>query len=440
MTISRRQILGGAGFLAAAAALNGCAGFSGGGGNGGGGGDGGDGGQNTLTFTTWGSPAEEEGFRRGIDAFKAANSGVDVQLNLVPYEQIFTNIDAQLQAGTAPDLFRVDYGTIGAYSSQDQLLDLSSYVDTAAAEEFLPAMWQAVQYDGKPFGVPHQTDTSALVYRTDFFEQAGITNVPDSLASAWTWDEFRQVAEQLRGSIPGDLYPFVYNWQLGGSTRWLSWLFQAGGRLFDEDLTGSAIESDAGRKALEFTQGFFTDGLVPPSSSVKSSTYADDAFSAGTTAMAFVGNFVLPGLDENITDFEWSATYLPRDERGACDLGGNALVATKNARNPELAAEFLKFMTRPDQMSDFCARAMELPTLNSLVGTELDYQTRPDIAGIFVEQATTLEPSDVEQLTSPAMATINPKLRDELEAAFTQGRPVEETLANIAAAVDEAAG
>ncbi|WP_104180219.1 sugar ABC transporter substrate-binding protein [Arthrobacter sp. B0490] len=436
MTISRRQILGGAGFLAAAAALNGCAGFSGGGNDSGGDGDGTD----TLTFTTWGSAAEEEGFRKGIAAFEAANSGTKVELNLVPYEQIFTNIDAQLQAGTAPDLFRVDYGTIGAYSSQDQLLDLSGYFDTAAAEEFLPAMWQAVQFDGKPFGVPHQTDTSALVYRTDLFEQAGITSVPDTLDSAWTWDEFRQVAEQLRGSIPDDLYPFVYNWQLGGSTRWLSWLFQAGGRLFNDDLTGSAIESDAGRKALEFTQGFFTDGLVPPSSSVKSSTYADDAFSAGTTAMAFVGNFVLPGLDENIKDFEWGATYLPRDERGACDLGGNALVATKSARNPELAAEFLKFMTQPEQMSDFCARAMELPTLNSLVGTELDYQTRPDIAGIFVEQATTLEPSDVEQLTAPAMATINPKLRDQLEAAFTQGQPVEETLANIAAAVDEAAG
>jgi multiple sugar transport system substrate-binding protein len=435
MTISRRQILGGAGFLAAAAALNGCAGF---GGNDGGGG--GDGDANTLTFTTWGSPAEEEGFRKGIAAFEAANSGTKVELNLVPYEQIFQNIDAQLQAGTAPDLFRVDYGTIGAYSSQDQLLDLSDYFDTAAAEEFLPSMWEAVQFDGKPFGVPHQTDTSALVYRTDLFEQAGIGAVPDSLESAWTWDEFRQVAEQLRGSLPDDLYPFVYNWQLGGSTRWLSWLFQAGGRLFNDDLTGSAIDSDAGRKALEFTQGFFTDGLVPPSSSVKSSTYADDAFSAGTTAMAFVGNFVLPGLEENIQGFEWGATYLPRDERGACDLGGNALVATRNARNPELAAEFLKFMTQPDQMSDFCARAMELPTLNSLVGTDLDYQTRPDIAGIFVEQATTLEPGDVQQLTSPAMATINPKLRDQLEAAFTQGQPVEQTLANIAAAVDEAAG
>ncbi|MBG6182939.1 ABC-type glycerol-3-phosphate transport system substrate-binding protein [Arthrobacter sp. CAN_A214] len=173
---------------------------------------------------------------------------------------------------------------------------------------------------------------------------------------------------------------------------------------------------------------------------MKSSTYADSAFAAGTTALASVGDFVLPSLDETITDFEWGATYLPRDERGACDLGGNALVATKNARNPELAAEFLKFIVQPDQMSDFCARAMELPTLQFLVGTDLDYQTRPDIAGIFVDQATTLQPEDVQQLTNPAMAEINPKLRDQLEAAFTQNQSAEETLANIAAAVAEATG
>ncbi|MBG6217131.1 multiple sugar transport system substrate-binding protein [Arthrobacter sp. CAN_A6] len=334
----------------------------------------------------------------------------------------------------------MDYGTIGAYSSQDQLLDLSSYFDTAEAEAFLPAMWQAIQFNGMPYGVPHQTDTSAIVYRRDLFEQAGISSVPDSLDSAWTWEEFEGVAQQLRASLPPDLYPAVYNWQLGGSTRWLSWLFQAGGRLFNDDLSGPAIESEAGTRALTFTQNLFRENLVPPNSSVKSSTYADNAFAAGTTALAFVGNFVLPSLDETITDFEWGATYLPRDERGACDLGGNALVATKNARNPELAAEFLKFMVQPDQMSDFCARAMELPTLQSLVGTELDYQTRPDIAGIFVDQATTLQPEDVQQLTNPAMAEINPKLRDQLEAAFTQNQSVDETLANIATAVAEATG
>ena len=43
---------------------------------------------------------------------------------------------------------------------------------------------------------------------------------------------------------------------------------------------------------------------------------------------------------------------------------------------------------------------------------------------VFVEQATVIEPADVRQLTSPAMAAINVALQDELEAAFV-GRPVD---------------
>ncbi|GAB3538003.1 sugar ABC transporter substrate-binding protein [Arthrobacter tecti] len=433
MQVSRRQVLGGAGALSVGALLSACSGFSQPQSS-----DGSSGETNELRFTTWGSEAEAEGFRRGISAFEEANSGARINLDLVPYEQIFQNIDAQLQAGNAPDLFRVDYGNLGVYSSQDQLLSLADYFDSAEVEAFIPALWRAVEFDGIPYGVPHQTDTSALVYRMDLMEEAGITNIPTSLDSAWTWEEFDQAAATLREFMPNDQYPFAYNWQLAGSVRWLSWLFQAGGRLLGEDLTSSAINSPAGARALDFTKGFFEKNLVPPNSSVKSATYASDAFVSGTTAMLFAGNFILPDLDSRITDFEWGATYLPRDERAACDLGGNALVATKNARNPDLAAAFLRFMVQEEQMTDFVTRASELPTLQSLVGADLEYAVRPDIAPIWVEQATTLTPKDVEQLASPALAEINVALSNQLEAAFVQQQPTDQTLAAIAEGITQA--
>ena len=53
-----------------------------------------------------------------ISAFEKATSGAKVELNSVPYEQMFTNIDAQLQAGNPPDLFRVPYYTFGAYAGR----------------------------------------------------------------------------------------------------------------------------------------------------------------------------------------------------------------------------------------------------------------------------------------------------------------------------------
>jgi len=421
MNHSRRTFLGAAGAFAATGFLAGCAGFSR---------PASSSGANELTFTTWGSEAEEAGFRSGIAAFEKANPGSSVTLNLVPYEQMFENIDAQLQSGTAPDVFRVDYGNLGVYSSQDQLLDLGPYVDEDAADAFIPAFWRAVQYDGTPYGMPHQTDTSAVLYNRAMFEAAGITSVPDTLESAWTWEEFEQVAQQLRDQLPADRYPFAYNWQQAGVTRWLSWLFQAGGRYLGDDLTTPAIDSPEGRAALDFTKSFFEKDFVPANSSVKSSTYASDSFYSETAAMLFAGNFLLPDV-EGLADFEWGATYMPRNVRGASDLGGNALVATASTEKADLAAQFLAFMVSEEQMRDFCAATTELPTLQSLVGTDIDFATRPDVMPIFVEQATTIQESDVAQLSSPDMAAINTVLSDQLELAFTQGQGTEETLAKI---------
>ena len=433
MKLNRRRSLAmGAAIVVVSTVLSGCTGF------GGGGGGGGEAGSNELTFTTWAGDSEAVAFKALIKQFEADNDGVTVKLNVVPYAQMFSGIDAKLSSGNAPDIFRVDYGNLGVYSSQDQLLDLSPYI---ANEEknFIPAMWQAVSYENKPYGVPHQTDVSALLVNTDMLTEAGVdvASLPQTQADAWTWDEFADVAKQLRTALPADKYPFVYNWQLGGAPRWLSWLFQANGALLEKDGTTPAIDSPAGKKALDFTKSFFDNQWVPPTSSTKSTVYADTTFQEGTAAMVFAGSFLVPDM-ETLAKFNWTAIPMPRDERGATDLGGNALVASKDTKNPDLAAKFLSFMVQADSMSAFCAATNELPTRTDLAADAITFNVRPDVMPVFVEQATTIEPSDVTQLTSPAMAAISTALQDQLDAAFVGGQSTGDTLGNLTRAIEEA--
>jgi len=390
---------------------------------------------------TWASDAEASAFTRLASAFESANSGVTVDLRIVPFGEMFTGVDAQLQSGTAPDVFRVDYPTMGLYSSQGQLLDLTDHLDSALTDDFIPALYQGVQFDGAPYGVPHQTDTTCIVYQPAMFEAAGITSVPDSLDSAWSWEEFSAVADQLKARLGGDVLPFAYDWQQAGAFRWLTWLFETGGRLLESDLTSPAIVSAEGAKALEFTRSFFENEWIPNNTSVKGATYPDTIFVSQKIAMAFVGDFLLPGLDEGIKDrFEWQATYQPKDVRASTDLGGNALVATEQASNKDLAAEFLRFMVASENMASFCEEAVELPTLQSLVGEQLDYATRPDLVPTFAEQSTTMTAEDVAQITTPFFGQINILLQEQLEQCFVNGQSVEDTLSGIAEGVEAAAG
>src|SRR3954452_12410754 len=102
---------------------------------------------------------------------------------------------------------------MGQYSSTEQLPDLPPYLAPSQPADFIPALYQAVQFDGKPFGVPHQTDTTCIVYQPAVFEAAGITSVPDSVDNAWSWEEFTDVASKLKGSVTGEMLPFAYDWQ-----------------------------------------------------------------------------------------------------------------------------------------------------------------------------------------------------------------------------------
>jgi len=437
MALSRRSLLGAGLGAAAAAGLAGCAGLTGKKTDSGSGAASGE--PVTLTFVNWSGDTEKKAFDALIAAFSQQNPDITITTDTVPYASIQTNLDSRFQAGNPPDLFRVSYIDIGQYTSQDVLLDLSGAFDQSAVEKFVPGLWQGIVYDDKPYGVPHQIDTTAILYRKDAFEAAKITDVPTTLEEAWTWEEFADVARRLSGVVKGNQSPFIYDWQSAGAYRWLSWLFQAGGNLLAEDLKAPAVDSDAGRKAVEFTQSFFTNKWVARNTSVKSTTYPDSAFIAGTVAMAFAGDFLIPGIESGLKGkFEYGALPMPQDVAAASDLGGNAIVAAKDGANTEAATKFLQFIVQEEQQRTFCEATGQLPTLQSLTTTELDFQVRPDLMKTFTQQATTITPEQVKQVTVPQFAKINAALQSELEKAFLGGVSAADSTAALAAAVQRA--
>jgi multiple sugar transport system substrate-binding protein len=368
----------------------------------------------TVTLTTWGSDQEIAAFKKIAADFKAAR-GADVKIETLPYDQIRTVIDRRLQANTAPDLFRVSYTDINGYAVNGALADLSDYLGEGYGDQFLPALWGAMQFDGVPIGVPHHTDTSALVYNKALFEKAGITEVPTTLETAWTWDELVEVLQKLKAGNPG-VSPFAFNYQLYGAYRWFNTLFQAGGTVLSDDLKSVTLDTDQARKALQWTQKLYTDGLHAPSVLVKRPTYPDEIFPTQKIAMIQAGDFLIPSLDAAVgKKFEWGVTYLPRDTAAATDLGGNAVVVTDGAKNKDAAAEFAKFLVTAENMKYFCEKTTVLPVRKDLTDAKLDFAVRPDIMPVFQKQATTMPEKLVKTSTAAAFPGINQALVDNMD-------------------------
>jgi multiple sugar transport system substrate-binding protein len=104
---------------------------------------------------------------------------------------------------------------------------------------------------------------------------------------------------------------------------------------------------------------------------------------------------------------------------------------TRDSKNPELAAEFVKFIASEKQMAKFCVDAQFIPVRKSLVERGLDYTMRPKEMAVFVEQSKTVPETMAAEQTIPKFNEINQVLADELELAFKSGQSPKTTVKNI---------
>ncbi len=384
-----------------------------------------------LRLATWGEQVELLGFRRVIARYQALHPNVVVHLEEISYNER-SQVDTQIAAGVGPDLLRLQYLDVGRYTPGAALIDLSPYIPANLGEQFTPQVWAAVLHNGKPHAMPHQTDTSAIIYNKTMFRKLGIS-VPQSLDQSWHWDEFIDVARHLKKAFD---FGFAMNWTMGGSFRWLNFLYQHGGSLLTNDMQHSAIQSDAGRQTLEWTQSFFRKGLVPMSDSAKSSEQLENLFANGVVGMYFdVGP---QSIRELHTNFDWDATFIPRDKRFGSELGGNAVGVTRNAARPDIAADFLLFLTNEANMRDFVISAQFLPVRRKLLEEKLDYRFRPQEMAVHLAQSTTVPVELAQTVTLPEFHRIERALGNELDLAFTGGQSADTTVKHMEQAIERA--
>lgn len=387
--------------------------------------------ETTLTMAVWAADAERAAFEAAIAKYQQLHPEVAVKMEVSGAgTQFYQQIDTRLAGRQAPDIFRAQYQQIGRYAEAGALVDLGDYIETSETADIGPSFLKAVTYEERLYAMPHHTDTFALYYNRDMMQKIGV-EPPTRLDESWSWDEFIRVARQIKdsGAAP---FGFAMAWQNSTAYRWLPFLYQHGGQLLNADLTQSQLATPPGIETIAWTQSWFEEGLVPPSTGIKSNERTQNLFANGTVGMLMGGDWQIPFLDKNMTA-AWGVTYMPRDVAMASDLGGNCLAVSRDSENPEIAADLVRFLADKANMLDFVARAQFLPVRKSLMSEQLPYALRPDAMKVFIEQATTIPEHLVSTVTLPISSKINAAMTDQLDLAFTAGQDPTAT----AQAIDE---
>jgi len=128
-----------------------------------------------------------------LDDFEKENPGIKVKLVSPPTEQADTTIQQMLQSGRGIDVLEVRDLTVGPFSNNKWLYDMSGDLKTWSGWDDLTENAQAVaSADGKSWYVPYGFYGLSLFYRTDLVQKAGFDGPPKS------WQDLLEQASAIQ--------------------------------------------------------------------------------------------------------------------------------------------------------------------------------------------------------------------------------------------------
>lgn len=303
--------------------------------------------------------------------FEAENPGVTVRAVTIPAEEQISSFLRSSTAGDSPDVLMpttdlwpplADQGLL--YDMTDELSawqseDPEGYADAQAGIAFGTAG------DGVTYGVGMTGAPTWLVYRKDWFEDAGIS-VPT------TYDELLDAARAIKSSRPGDTaFGIVGGRTSSPAAKFLTLFYNMGG----EHVNGvPQFDSPAGIYLLEYYQTLVREGLAHPDTLAWTSGETRGSFIEGIEGMTMISQNIYPSIQESLEyGDEWA--IIPQLSRGDSKpmmtfRAVTALIAG-NTEHPSEAAKLVRYLAGPDYGLDISVRYQ--PSLNAAVQRSAEY-------------------------------------------------------------------
>jgi multiple sugar transport system substrate-binding protein len=311
----------------------------------------------TLRFTIWsGNQAHLDMLNGFAEAFREENPDVTVQLDVIPFGDYVEKVTIQLAGGNPPDLGWLAEATAPTFIDAGVLANLAPVLrgdpdyDFTDFSETALGLW----VDGEDvYGVPFSTSPFFTYFNRDMFEAAGVPT-PAELAEQgeWIWETFAEVAKATTDATPTGTYGFETSDGEGfGSRVWgtITPMLRAyGADVWNSEGTECQLDSPEAAEAMQLYHNmiFVDRSVVPPGEQA--------SFFAGQAAMTVTQISRAAQLVD--ATFEWGIAPLPSGPVGdAPIIGQAAIVVFQNARNRDLAMEFVKFMTRTENVETMAA-------------------------------------------------------------------------------------
>ena len=298
--------------------------------------------------TDWFPPMVQE----MLAEFHTTHPNIRVYYNLDPENNEFEEKSlADLQAGTAPDVFQSCCSFLPIWAQKGYLLDLRPFVqadlDRATIDD-----WDLVQYksfftrDGLQYALPKYHGALALYYNKDLFDQASTQYPNDS----WNHDDYLSAMKRLTQVRNDDSPHGVWGSMVDIAWERLQVHVNSWGAHFVDPTnpTKSLMADPLVLQALEWIRTRMWDDKVMATALDVQDKGTQEAFIAGQLAMVEDGSWALKNILANANFRVGLAAFPAGPARRATLATTDGFAIYAGTKHPEAAWELLKFLVSKD--------------------------------------------------------------------------------------------
>lgn len=429
----KKRIIATGALLVSATLLTGC---SAGTGAGGGEGDG----TGTVKMVSWPGP-EGDAMAKVVDAYNVGQGeedGIDVEMVLLSRQDTFSKETALMAAKSSDmDIYWTASYNVGQYAPSLEPLE---GIDTS---NYFPVAVDGLTYQDELYALPLDVSNHFLLYRTDLIEDLlndpasraeyakvsetvlGTEREPKDPQDVWDLDDFKAMSAYFSKSTnpksPTEYGTILQAKNLLYNTMiWNDVLWGYGGNWAEDGQ--AAIDSEAGRKAVQLYADIYENKWTSPDSSQAEFPETQAALQSGNVAFAI----------------QWGAAFAAlNDPKQSPDVAGKIAIATvpggkthvhalsvslnKYSKNKDAAKTWMNYLATPDAMTEY-AEAGGIPAMPEVL------EANQSINPVFSHVSESIAEYGYSEPVFPQTFQAYSKLAEDLSGAWVGLTPVDEAV------------
>ena len=235
-----------------------------------------------------------------VTEFNGANEGIDLTVEVVSWNDIYTVVNARIANNDAPDILNID--VFADYQADDLLLPAKDFVSEETYAKMYPAFLEQSNIDGTIWAIPDLASARAMYYNKDILDAAGVA-VPT------TWEELRAACEAIK-AYDSTIYPWGIDMTTDEGQAAFAYYIWNNGSDFTDASGNWTLNDPKNVEAIEYAIGLYKDGYTNTDPATETRYNLQDLFGAGKLAMVIGPNSIPTYIADN-----YAKANTPKEEQ-----------------------------------------------------------------------------------------------------------------------------